>query len=118
MAVPSDIANTGWYKLGPLPGNTGSAVMSGHVNGRSGQPGVFAKLADLRAGDTIETIDMNGLTSVFKVQNIKWYNKDNQPDEVFHSAVGAHLNLITCVGEWDKTEKQYSDRLVVFADML
>jgi hypothetical protein len=29
---------------------------------------------------------------------------------------GAHLNLITCAGEWNKGKKSYSERLVVFAD--
>ncbi|HEX8182825.1 MAG TPA: class F sortase [Candidatus Saccharimonadales bacterium] len=118
MATPSNIAKTGWYKLGPLPGNKGSAVMAGHVNGPQGQPGVFARLAELRAGDTIETVDTNGLSAIFKVQHTKRYGKDDQPKEVFHSAQGSHLNLITCVGDWDEAENQYSERLVVFADKL
>lgn len=118
MAVPSDIAKTGWYKLGPLPGNKGSAVMSGHVNGPQGQPGVFARLAELRAGDIIKAVDTNGITTVFEVQHTKRYGKDAQPDEVFHSSEGVHLNLITCVGDWNAAERQYSDRLVVFADKL
>ncbi len=117
MAVPSDISKTGWYKLGPLPGNQGSAVLSGHVNGPAGQPGVFARLAELRVGDTIETVDTNGLKSAFIVKNTKRFGKDDQPDEVFHSSAGSHLNLITCVGAWDKSAHQYSDRLVVFADL-
>ena len=118
MAVPSDITKTGWYKAGALPGNKGSAVMTGHVNGPSGQPGVFARLPELKAGDLVEVTDMNGLRTAFAVQHTKRYTQDAQPDEVFHSADGVHLNLITCVGDWNKAEKQYSERLVVFADKM
>jgi hypothetical protein len=38
---------------------------------------------------------------------------------VFISNDGSsHLNLITCDGVWDKQAKQYSKRLVVFADRI
>ncbi|HEX8227497.1 MAG TPA: class F sortase [Candidatus Saccharimonadales bacterium] len=116
MDVPTDVADTGWYKHGALPGNTGSAVIAGHVNGRSGQPGVFVGLTKLKPGDMLSVTDTNGLTTDFIVRASKEYGSTEQPDEVFHSSGGAHLNLITCVGEWNNAERQYSHRLVVFTD--
>jgi LPXTG-site transpeptidase (sortase) family protein len=116
MDVPSTITDTGWYKYGPLPGNTGSAVIAGHIDGLKGQPGVFADLGKLQAGDTITVTDLNGLMTSFVVQKSQTYGPNEQPDEVFHSNSGAHLNLITCTGTWDSTQHQFLQRLVVFAD--
>lgn len=116
MDVPTNIADAGWYKNGPLPGNKGSAVIAGHVNGPKGQPGVFAELTKLQVGDEVKVIDLNGLSTTFTVRMSKTYAQNDQPDEVFHSSEGAHLNLITCVGAWDQTARQYSQRLVVFTD--
>ncbi|MDB5161272.1 MAG: hypothetical protein JWO96_652, partial [Candidatus Saccharibacteria bacterium] len=37
--------------------------------------------------------------------------------EVFNGGPGAHLNLITCAGDWDAANHHYLSRLVVFTDM-
>lgn len=116
MAVPTDVADTGWYKEGPLPGNTGSAVIAGHIDGLRGQPGVFVGLSKLQPGDIATIIDSNGLQTNFVVQTSKKYGQHDQPQEVFSSKAGAHLNLITCTGDWNKAEHQFAQRLVVFAD--
>jgi DTW domain-containing protein YfiP len=51
------------------------------------------------------------------VNKLKIYKQNENAPEVFNSSDDkAHLNLITCDGTWDKAQKIYSDRLVVFAD--
>jgi len=116
MDAPDNVAEAGWYKNGPLPGNKGSAVIAGHVNGTSGQPGVFADLRKLMAGDMITVTDTNGLATSFVVRMSKTYGQTEQPAEVFNSPDGAHLNLISCIGAWNSADRQYAQRLVVFAD--
>ena len=116
MDVPKNITDTGWYKNGPLPGNRGSAVIAGHIDGLRGQPGVFAELSKLPTGSTVKVTDLNGLSTTFVVRMTKTYAQNDQPDEVFHSTDGIHLNLITCTGNWNSTNHQFSQRLVVFAD--
>ena len=44
---------TGWYRLGPTPGELGTAVIVGHVDTDS-QPAVFHRLPELRKGELIE----------------------------------------------------------------
>src|SRR5581483_2097891 len=39
MATPHGFADVGWYKLGTIPGNQGSAVIAGHVDNGLGMPG-------------------------------------------------------------------------------
>lgn len=116
MSVPSEVKDAGWYKYSSLPGNTGTAVIGGHLNGLKGEPGVFNKLSKLVAGDSISVIESNGQTINYIVRETKNYGQDEQPDEVFKSSSGTHLNLITCTGSWDTAEHRYAKRLVVFAD--
>lgn len=117
MGIPKTPRNTAWYNLGPRPGEIGSAAIAGHLNWYSGAAGVFANLSKLRIGDKIIVQDDQGATSTFIVRKIRMYGTKEDASEVFVSNDGrAHLNLITCDGVWDKRAKQYSQRLVVFAD--
>ncbi len=52
----------------------------------------------------------------FVVTEIRRYNSEAAPREVFASSSGTHLNLITCEGEWDYQRNTYTERLVVFTD--
>jgi hypothetical protein len=52
MQVPKQFAQAGWFTHGPNPGETGPAVIAGHVDNTHG-PAVFYRLTDLKAGDDI-----------------------------------------------------------------
>jgi sortase (surface protein transpeptidase) len=117
MGIPKDPMDAGWYALGPRPGETGSAVIDGHVNWWYGATGVFKDLHLLKPGDTITVQDDSGADVSFTVREIHSYAASADAIAVFHSDDGkAHLNLITCDGVWVKMAGQYSERLVVFAD--
>ncbi len=116
MDVPTNVLDAGWYKFGPHPGDVGSAVIGGHLDGIHAEPGVFINLDRLRIGDKFSILDDTGKTSNFIVSKTKTYAQNSQPDEVFHSNVGAHVNLITCTGAWDKANHRFASRLVVFGD--
>ena len=117
MDVPKSIFNTAWYELGPRPGEVGSAVIDGHVDGPDGGPAVFADLKNLQQGDKISVIDDQGNAIVFQVRELRILNSDADATEIFTSSDGlAHLNLITCIGVWDKQAQSYTQRLIVFAD--
>jgi LPXTG-site transpeptidase (sortase) family protein len=116
MAVPSDTKNVGWYNLGPHPGEHGSAVIAGHYDGIQGTKGVFEKLHMLKAGDKLYVEDMSGKRKSFIVRQSRSYNPNADASVVFGQSSGNHLNLITCEGIWDQTQKRYSKRLVIFAD--
>ena len=110
---PDDVA---WYKLGPRPGDTGSAVVAGHFGWAKGVPAVFDNLHKLRVGDTIITQDIGGQLITFVVKKIRNYGQNEIATDVFQSTDGkSHLNLITCEG-WSNTTNSYTQRLVVFAD--
>lgn len=117
MDVPKDPFDTGWYELGPRPGEIGSATITGHVDWLFGSSGVFANLHRLMPGDIITVQDENGSDVSFVVREIRKYDAQADATDVFISTDGeAHLNIITCNGAWDAAAHQYSERLVVFAD--
>lgn len=118
MDIDKDIAKTAWYKLGPRPGEKGSAVIAGHYGWKDGQESVFNNLHSLQRGDTVSVYDDKGAGLDFIVKEIRKYNFDADATEVFRSSDGkAHLNLITCDGSWNNSLQTYSDRLVVFTDL-
>lgn len=116
MDVPNNVVNVGWYKHGTIPGNLGSSVIDGHLDGPKGEAGVFANLSKLSKGDTVSIMNDKGETISFIVRISKIYNQSDHPDEVFNSTDASHLNLITCTGAWDKNINRFSKRLVVFTD--
>jgi sortase A len=116
MDVPVKVTEAGWYKYGPHPGDTGSAVIAGHLDGPKGEPGVFIHLNKLVVGDTFTVTDDTGKTTSFVVRQIRNYNQNDLPTEVFQKADGVHVNLITCSGAWNKTQQRFQERLVVFGD--
>jgi sortase A len=116
MAVPeNNFKDVGWYQYGARPGNVGTAVIAGHVNGKK-ERGVFLDLHKIAAGDVVQVMDDKNKLVSFVVREIRNYDQNDQPEEVFNSSQGSHLNLITCAGEWNAAEHRYPDRLVAFAD--
>lgn len=119
MAVPKNIENAAWYELGPRPGETGSAVIAGHYGWKNGEVSVFDNLKSVAVGDLIYIEDDKGVTLTFIVHEIRTYEWKEDTTNVFTSYDGkSHLNLITCNGVWNKAEKSYSKRLVIFTDKI
>ncbi|HTK04946.1 MAG TPA: class F sortase [Candidatus Eisenbacteria bacterium] len=117
MDVPKDPLDTGWYSLGTRPGDPGSAAIAGHVDWKQGATGVFAALRKVKTGDAIRVLDDRGSVISFTVREVRKYDPAADATDVFTSSDGrSHLALITCAGKWNARAKQYSERLVVFAD--
>jgi LPXTG-site transpeptidase (sortase) family protein len=116
--VPKDPANAAWFNLGSRPGDNGSAVITGHYGWwKDGTSGIFNNLSKLKKGDKIYVQDDKGTIITFVISEFQTYDPNADVPEVFNSNDGkVHLNLITCEGVWNKSAKQYSKRLVVFAD--
>jgi sortase A len=116
MANPIGRVRVAWYDLGPRPGALGSAVIAGHRGRSSRTPTVFDHLSSLRPGDLVYVKDAKGATVTFIVRNSREYDAGTKAPEVFTSVSGAHLNLITCDGSWNKANSGFTKRIVVFTD--
>jgi sortase (surface protein transpeptidase) len=116
MDVPKDAAQVAWYVYGAKPGEEGNAVISGHFDTPSGKPAVFYSLRSISVGDKIIINSDDGNQTTFIVREKKLYPYTTFPSEfVFHTKPGKNLNLITCAGIWDKKDKIYNQRMVVFS---
>jgi len=119
MGVPTNFTDVAWYMEGPRPGMLGSAVIDGHFNGKHVPQAVFYNLSKLNAGDLVEVVDEIGQTIQFQVVAVRTYDKNAPTDEVFSTSTDkARLNLITCAGDWIKSEKLFNKRTVVFTELV
>lgn len=116
MNAPKGPLNVGWLNINPSPGENGNAVIDGHRGWKDHILAVFDRLHELRTGDRIYVKNSEGFLITFVVREIRTYAPGEDASRVFGANIGAHLNLITCDGDWDVGTKSYSRRLVVFAD--
>ncbi|NBE80437.1 class F sortase [Micromonospora rubida] len=111
--------SAGWYSPGPSPGETGNAVIVGHVDSaKVGGPAVFFSLGALQPGDAITVSRDDGSQGTFTVDEVKAYPKKAFPTELVYGPndrVG--LRVVTCGGQFDKNAGSYLDNVVVFATM-
>lgn len=118
MQSPARGADVGWYKQGPLPGQPGNAVMSGHVDSRFGRE-VFWNLKSLKPGDTLSVVNNNGSVKRFRVTKVGVYPFNQAPLKlILGPSRQVHLNLVTCAGRWSRAKHNYSHRLVVFTELV
>ncbi|MEU6065996.1 class F sortase [Streptomyces sp. NPDC047082] len=114
---PADQKNlAGWYEAGTTPGETGTAIVAGHVDNTEG-PAVFYDLGALKRGATVEVDRRDGGVAVFTVDAVEVYQARNFPDEkVYGTAERPELRVITCGGTYSKATG-YQANVVVFAHL-
>lgn len=120
-----------WYRGSGIPGESGTAVIAGHVTDVLSNPEIFANLEDLNPGDLIIVHVKNPSQDIrFIVDQIKVYSiQDSSKPAVLTKIYGigpiegtgpqpapdglSHLTLITCAGSF--ANGQFNKRTVVFA---
>ncbi|WP_290060044.1 class F sortase [Amycolatopsis solani] len=106
-----------WYKLSPVPGDVGPAIVLGHVDGDK-KPGIFYKLKDLTPGDEVDVDRSDGKKLKFVVDRVTQVPKETFPREaVYGNSDKPELRLITCGGAFDHAEHSYKDNIVVYAKL-
>ncbi|MEU0459171.1 class F sortase, partial [Streptomyces sp. NPDC006129] len=115
---PADDTNlVGWYAEGHSPGETGTAIIAGHVDTKT-SPAVFARLGELRKGDRFHVTRADGSRATFVVDDARSFPKDDFPSErVYGDTPDPQVRLITCSGAYDRQARDYTENLVVFAHL-
>ena len=121
LDVPKNINDTAWYNASATPGNGhGAVVIDGH-NGGVTRDGVFAKLSNLKQGDTITIERGDGKRFTYKVQtnetmSLEKANKTGMKDMMQSIEPDKEgLSLITCAGTWIPRDKVFDQRVMVRA---
>ncbi len=118
VQVPDNTVQPGWFRLGPTPGQLGSAVILGHVDNYTG-PGVFFELRTLAAGDRVDVTLTDGAIVQFAVNSVAMYSKPNFPaDRVYTSHGSSALQLVTCGGTFDHQTGSYLSNVVVYSSLV
>lgn len=113
LEVP-DVHEVGWYTASPHPGETGPALLAGHVNW-SGTPGAFARLAQLNAGDEVTVATTTGPTS-FRVTSVTTQPKTGIDwRQVLADRPDPELVLVTCGGRLDHATRSYESNVIARA---
>jgi sortase (surface protein transpeptidase) len=121
LQVPplSDVADAGWDKYSPSPGQLGPAVILGHIDSATQGKGVFYDLGALHRGDTVSVTRADHTIAVFRIDGVNEYTKGAFPTlTVYGNTPNAQLRLITCGGPFDSTTHHYVDNIVAFATMV
>ncbi|MFD5566395.1 class F sortase [Streptomyces cadmiisoli] len=106
----------GWYEAGTTPGETGTAIVAGHVDNADG-PAVFYRLGALKRGSVIEVDRRDGGVARFSVDAVEVYDAKNFPDrKVYGAAPRPELRVITCGGGYSR-DSGYRGNVVVFAHL-
>jgi LPXTG-site transpeptidase (sortase) family protein len=115
METPKGWWDIGWYKYGPIPGQPGNSVLSGHYDSDVA-PAVFWNLYRLKTGDRIIVGMEDGTSHSFIVEQSAIYPFNRAPlERIFGPDDRPRLNLITCNGSFDPRNANYDKRLVVYA---
>ena len=118
IEVPEDPDQTGWWLGGPEPGETGPAVILGHVDSQEEGPAVFYHLQYLDPGDEIHIDRVDGSTITYVVEATERHDKDTFPtDSVYGPTEEPTLRLVTCGGVFDYDVRSYQDNVIVFASL-
>jgi LPXTG-site transpeptidase (sortase) family protein len=119
LQAPANIYDVGWVSKTAKPTDTdGYMVLDGHVQGYSNE-GVFKHLDNLKKGDEILVMQVDGKVIPFVVSSIKRVSYDEPAPKTLlaPTRVGMfELRIVTCAGTYLKDKKLYSQRLIVTAN--
>jgi Sortase family. len=108
----------GWLDGTRLPGESGSAIIIGHLDSTTG-PAVFYRLHELQVGDRVSVSREDGSSVQFQVTRLASYPVDGVPmPEVYGDTAEPSLRLITCDGTFNWQTHRYNQNLVVFATIV
>lgn len=118
LEVPP-VDKSGWFRLGPRPGDVGSALIAGHVNWH-GQLGALGRIGELAAGDLVLVTDQAGVQREFGVLRVyripKALYQTRTVPLISDPRTSRDLALVTCSGS--VTNGEYSDNTVVMARLV
>jgi hypothetical protein len=114
LEVPA-ASEVGWYRYGPGPGEPGAMVMAAHI-AYDGVDGVFADLAELAPGATVEVVLEDQRVVTYVVTELTSYAKTALPrEEIFGPGGESRLVLISCGGRFDPMARSYDSNVVAYA---
>ncbi len=120
LQAPKNIFDAGWYTSSAKPGTGGAVVVDGHASGPT-REGLFAYLDTLVAGDIITIETGNGTKYTYQVKATEAVDRtkiDMQKLMLPYDNAIQGANFITCSGKWQQNEKTFSQRTIVYTELI
>jgi len=119
MQMPENARDIGWFAGSARSSEIGGTLLSGHFDTPTGRPAVLYRLRELREGDLVILINDAGQQLNYQVTQIISQDYKIFPLDLVYGKVDySELRILTCDGVWNKEEKSYSKRLVIYARQL
>ncbi|NNC79098.1 MAG: class F sortase [Acidimicrobiales bacterium] len=113
LEIPSTV-DVGWYRFGAgVDGGEGSTVLTAHI-AYNGIDGVFRRLNEIEVGDSA-FVDVEGEAIEYRVTNVRLYDKEALPADLFREDGDEQIVLITCGGQFNPELRSYESNVVVTA---
>jgi LPXTG-site transpeptidase (sortase) family protein len=120
LGAPNNIFDAAWYTGSSKPGQPGATLIDGHVSSWASH-GVFYRLKNLVAGDSIQIVRGDGSLVNYQVVRTQIYGVNSVDMQAAINPVTegkSGLNLITCTGDVIKGTNEFSNRIIVFAQQV
>jgi LPXTG-site transpeptidase (sortase) family protein len=116
MEDPRTPDTVAWYDFSARPGQLGNVVFAGHVDYEHYGPAVFWHLRDLKPGDRVDVTLADGTVFNYEVASLNYYDAAAAPvKEITGPTPVESLTLITCGGNFNRSNLTYNQRLIVRA---
>lgn len=119
IAVPSNVHIAGWFIESVRPGEKGLSIIDAHLDGRINAEALFSNLPSVQK-DAEVTIEFgDGSKKSFVVTEMHEASVDEANSILFSQTPTAtnQLNLITCVGTYNKEARTYDKRFIVYTQL-
>ena len=126
LTVPTSVHEVGWWdgiwqsSSGTVhekvakPGQSGVALLAGHIDSAAQGPGVFYRLRQAKPGAAVTVIE-HGTVTHWKVTHVQVVLKSALPAALFVDTGPPQLALVSCGGPFDSATGHYVDNVIAWA---
>lgn len=127
LDVPASVHVVGWWdgiwkspsgtvhEKVAAPGQSGVALLAGHVDSATQGHGVFYRLKQARPGAEVTVIDARQKVTHWKVTRVQTVLKSALPAALFVDTGKPQLALVSCGGPFDAGTGHYLDNVIAWA---
>ncbi|MBO0878428.1 MAG: class F sortase, partial [Pseudonocardia sp.] len=128
LDVPTSVHVVGWWdgvfrtpagttvqQKVAAPGESGVALLAGHIDSATQGHGVFYRLGQAKPGAAVTVIDAHQKVTHWKVTHVQTVLKSALPKSLFVNKGQPQLALVSCGGPFDSATGHYMDNIIAWA---
>lgn len=128
LTVPTSVHEVGWWdgvwqspsgtvhEKVAAPGQSGVALLAGHIDSAAQGKGVFYRLRQAKAGATVTVVGQDNKVTHWKVTRVQVVLKSALPAALFVNSGPPRLALVSCGGPFNAATGHYLDNVIAWAE--